>query len=266
MARPGLMRHRKFARLARLIGSDVLARGHLELLWEVAYENGDDQVGDAGDLEHLARWTGPAGALASALVESGFFDLEGDMYRVHDLWDHAPDYVRKRRHREVERQTKGATLKSVTGQCPPSGAEQPEPAPNGRTRARAPAPSQEDSRPPPAIAARPAEAPFGKDQVLSTRYPLTAVLLDLCSKLGTHGAWPKDHETRTAVESAIGDQSLDAVAGRVSAAIADTGKPWLGHHLTAIRSVRRKPTDARTAIAAPAPHEAFGQGGERVID
>lgn len=110
MARPGLMRHKKFARLARLIGNEVLARGHLELLWEVAYENGDDLVGDAGDLEHLTKWGGAPGALAAALLEAGFVDQEGDQYRVHDLWDHAPDYVRKRRQRENERQEKGFSL------------------------------------------------------------------------------------------------------------------------------------------------------------
>ncbi len=36
--------------------------------------------------------------------------------------------------------------------------------------------------------------------------------------------------------------------------------------LTAIRGVQRRPAATHTAIAAPAPHEAFGQGGERVID
>jgi hypothetical protein len=143
------MRHKKFARLARLIGNEVLARGHLELLWEVAYENGDDLVGDAGDLEHLAKWAGAPGALAAAMTEAGFVDLEGAQYRVHDLWDHAPDYVRKRRQRENERQEKGATLRrsastdrTVTGQSPPDGGQRP---PNGRPRAPAPAPSQEEA-------------------------------------------------------------------------------------------------------------------------
>jgi hypothetical protein len=163
------MRHRKFARLARLVGSEVLARGHLELLWEVAYENGDDLVGDEGDLEHLARWSGPAGALAAALVESGFFDLADGQYRVHDLWDHAPDYVRKRRSREAERKTKGAVLESVTGQRPPPGAEGSRPAPNGRTRAPAPshiktaaaerASAREAAAPPAAVEPLPVAAP-----------------------------------------------------------------------------------------------------------
>lgn len=146
MARPGLMRHKKFARLARLIGNEVLARGHLELLWEVAYENGDDLVGDAGDLEHLTKWDGEPGALAAAMTQAGFVDQEeGGQYRVHDLWDHAPDYVRRRRQRENERQEKGAGLRrsvvsdqAVTGQSPTDAGQRP---PNGRPRAPAPAPA-----------------------------------------------------------------------------------------------------------------------------
>jgi len=151
MARPGLTRHRKFARLARLIGSEVAARGHLELLWDVAYESGDELLGDAGDVEFLAKWTGEAGALASALAESRFLDVVDGEYHVHDLWDHAPDYVRKRRSRESQRREKGARLagaavsdRSVTGQRPDG--DQPESGqrpPNGRTRTPTPAPTQE---------------------------------------------------------------------------------------------------------------------------
>jgi hypothetical protein len=113
MGRPGLTRHRKFARLTRLLGSAALARGHLELIWEVAYENGDDLLGDAGDVELLAQWQGEAGALAAALVESGFVDLEANEYRVHDLYDHAPEYVRKRADREAARQAKGITIREI---------------------------------------------------------------------------------------------------------------------------------------------------------
>ena len=50
MGRPGLSRHRKFARLARLVGGEAVARGSLELLWDVAYENGDEVLGDVGDV------------------------------------------------------------------------------------------------------------------------------------------------------------------------------------------------------------------------
>jgi hypothetical protein len=231
------MRHRKFARLARLIGNEVMARGHLELLWEVAYENGDDLMGDAGDLEHLARWAGEPGGLAGALVESGFFELADGQYRVHDLWDHAPDYVRKRRQRESERQTKGAGLKAVTGQCPPGGAEGGEPAPNGRTRAPAPAPSPTETTPPPA----PASVLLGREQVLSSKYPKTAALIAACEAAGCIAGWPKEPATRAAVEAAAGSRPVASVVPGLTAAIAETGKPWLGHHLAVILGAAPKP-------------------------
>lgn len=118
MARPTLTRHRKFKQLSRLLGSKALALGSLELLWEVAYENGDDLLGRAEDVEYQAGWQGAAGALVSAMTESGFLDLDGESYRVHDLWDHAPDYVRKRLKREQQRRETGAKLRSLSGQRP----------------------------------------------------------------------------------------------------------------------------------------------------
>lgn len=119
MARPGLTGHRKFRRLARLLGSVLLARGALELLWESCYESGDDYVGTSEDIETLVGWTGEHGMLTRALVEAGAPEGQGFIepasepgdggsisYRVHDLWHHAPDYVAKRRQRELARQQK----------------------------------------------------------------------------------------------------------------------------------------------------------------
>lgn len=123
MARPGLLQHRKFARLARLLGSDALALGHLEILWLVAYEAGDALLGDGGDVEHLARWRGEPGVLAAALLESGFLDQVEDGLAVHDLWDHAPDYVRARARREAERRDRGQTLSQVRAEAGKRGAD-----------------------------------------------------------------------------------------------------------------------------------------------
>ena len=114
MARPGLTKHRKFARLTRLLGSVAVARGSLELLWDVAYENGDELLGTAEDLEFQAGWTGEKGQLAAALVGAEFIDKDGDLYRVHDLWDHAPDYVRRRLNRERQRRETGAKFRSLS--------------------------------------------------------------------------------------------------------------------------------------------------------
>lgn len=119
MARPGLGTHRKFRRLERALGSRITARGVLELLWDSCYEAGDDYVGTAEDIEHAIGWTGDAGVLTRALAEAGlpagvgFIErvegVGGDpVYRVHDLWHHAPEYVAKRRQRELQRQGKSA--------------------------------------------------------------------------------------------------------------------------------------------------------------
>ena len=115
MGRPGLTQHRKFRRLERSLGSAMLARGALELLWETSYENGDEYLGDSADVEAAAQWTGEAGKLTTALLEAGGGDGKGFIeevhdrpgrYLVHDLWHHAPEYVRKRRKREAERRAK----------------------------------------------------------------------------------------------------------------------------------------------------------------
>lgn len=126
MARPGLTGHRKFRRLERALGSSIVARGVLELLWDSCYEAGDDYVGTAEDIEHAVGWTGEPGMLTRALAEAGmplgvgFIErvpnVEDVAYRVHDLWHHAPDYVSKRRKREIERQGKSDPS------CPPNGA------------------------------------------------------------------------------------------------------------------------------------------------
>jgi 5-methylcytosine-specific restriction endonuclease McrA len=102
VARPGLTNHRKFRRLQRTLGSALIARGALELLWESCYESGDDYVGTAEDIEHLVGWTGTPGQLTTALLEAGQPDGVGFLetvepgddgirrYRVHELWANAP--------------------------------------------------------------------------------------------------------------------------------------------------------------------------------
>src|SRR3990167_817103 len=139
MARPGLMRHRKFTKLARLLmpharhfHSEISGRGVLEVIWEACYEAGDAKLGSAEDVEHMAKWKGAKGHLATILYDAGFLDISDDgTYSVHDLLDHAPDYVRRRCEREEERKLKGKTLselrskagrkgrrKQLTGKCP----------------------------------------------------------------------------------------------------------------------------------------------------
>jgi len=95
--------NKKFRRLALEVGGNAIARGHLELLWDSAYESGDEIVGDVVDVELAADWKGSSGSLAKAMTNAGFLDESGGIYTVHDFWHHAPDYVASRRSREVLR-------------------------------------------------------------------------------------------------------------------------------------------------------------------
>ena len=122
MARPGLTKHRKFLRLARAVGNVPLALGCLEMIWSQCYENGEDYLGDAVDVESAAQWLGTPGALCSSLLaaggdgNSGFIEEIEDRpghFRCHDLYDHAPEYVRKRMDRENARRAAGVTLREV---------------------------------------------------------------------------------------------------------------------------------------------------------
>lgn len=87
------------------------ARGYLESIWESAYESGEPIIGDTATVEAVAEYPGEPGSLVKALVgcggdRPGFLETvpgrEG-VWRVHDLFDHAPDYVRKRWSRERTR-------------------------------------------------------------------------------------------------------------------------------------------------------------------
>ena len=119
MARPGFQKHPKFRRLVHLLKEPVPhVLGYVECMWEVAYENGNPFLGEALDVELAAQWPGEPGKLARALAACGLIDplekgddhlalipsaVERVTYSVHDLFDHAPDYVFDRSKRELER-------------------------------------------------------------------------------------------------------------------------------------------------------------------
>jgi hypothetical protein len=119
MARPGLMDHRKFRRLVALLGvGPAQTRGHLEMLWDSAYQNGEAYIGDQTDVELAAGWLGEPGALCKVLVECGgvgpgFIDRrpDGATFEVHDLFDHAPEYVKSRWRMERKRREAGARVR-----------------------------------------------------------------------------------------------------------------------------------------------------------
>lgn len=189
MARPGLTNHRKFRRLAKQLGSAVIARGVLELIWESCYESGDEYVGTAEDIDHLIGWAGEPGTVALALVSAGLPEGHGFLepvaaeegggpirYRVHDLWHHAPDYVTKRRKREMERWERSKPeLSAERRRTAPTSDSQDE---DGRTPSPAPAPSPAPSTPPSVESAKP----------LHGSAPSAAVLL----RFPTVGKGPED--------------------------------------------------------------------------
>jgi hypothetical protein len=113
MARPGLDKNVKFRALCRLLGEPrPHVRGYLEYLWETVYETGNAVVGDSAMVEAAAEFPGKPGTLCRALLScggdgrSGFIEpapgIQGQ-YQVHDLRDHAPDYVQLRAAKEAER-------------------------------------------------------------------------------------------------------------------------------------------------------------------
>ncbi len=119
MARPTLFSHPKFAKLTARLNSRALALGSLELIWETAYAAGDPVIGDADVIESIADWRGPQGELAYQLVDCGFLEVMqtdangGRLLKVHDLEDHAPEYVIKRWKREEARRQQGKTIRQV---------------------------------------------------------------------------------------------------------------------------------------------------------
>jgi hypothetical protein len=116
MARPGLTQHIKFKRLSRDLRSRIVARGVLELMWEPCYEAGNDYLGTPDDVELSVQWDGESGVLFAALLSSGFIEEipeQQGRFRVHDLYDHAPNYVQKRMKREAERVARGKTISDL---------------------------------------------------------------------------------------------------------------------------------------------------------
>jgi hypothetical protein len=120
VARFGLDTHPKFLRLSRRLNAiatgmgEQLAWGLLETMWSAAYDRLDDMIGDAEDVEATCRWRGQPGELAMWLADCGFIEeREPGIYYVHDLWDHAPEAVKKRLKGELQRRASGKTISDL---------------------------------------------------------------------------------------------------------------------------------------------------------
>ena len=93
-----LLDHRKFLRLARLLAEPKAhVVGYLMLMWRRGYQTGNPLLGDELDVEAAAEFTGEPGKFATAALSAGFIDRDTDgRFKIHDLWDHAPEWARKR--------------------------------------------------------------------------------------------------------------------------------------------------------------------------
>jgi hypothetical protein len=143
VARPSLDQNPKFKLLVRRLGVPrPYVLGLLETMWRVAWENGEPIIGTPDEIEASAEWPGEPGKFHAALVSGRLLDDVGDgRWSVHDFWDHAPEYVKKRRVRELERQQRGRVMADNGRKRRPKSAKRRTTAKNGHTPAPAPAPA-----------------------------------------------------------------------------------------------------------------------------
>ena len=116
MAKPSLVRNRKFRRALNALGVPrPHLLGHLEMMWHSAYEAGHDELGDSLDVELAAEWEGERGAFAEALVDAGFLIENDGKYRVHELLENAPGYVKERWRKREWRAEKKKKVEDPSG-------------------------------------------------------------------------------------------------------------------------------------------------------
>jgi hypothetical protein len=66
-------------------------------MWMTAWNSGVVSFESREDVELAAEWSGEPGGFVSALLEERWLDETELGLEIHDWWDHAPDYVRKRK-------------------------------------------------------------------------------------------------------------------------------------------------------------------------
>jgi hypothetical protein len=144
MARTEVKSHRKFLKLTRALDlPEPYTLGLLEWMWQTAYESGTDFIGDADDVEMSAKWPGEKGKFFQAVLDIGWVDQNEDRYFVHDLWDHAPEYVKKRYERKMEKL--GEQTASIRRRTALNGDERRRNPPNGSYTTQ-PNPQQPNTR------------------------------------------------------------------------------------------------------------------------
>jgi len=107
MARPEIRTHPKFRRLQRILKlPPPYVLGLLEMMWHVGYDSANDELGESEDVECAAEWPGKSGEFTEAALVCGFLDKTGSeppIYLIHNLKKHAPEYVKKRLARRIDK-------------------------------------------------------------------------------------------------------------------------------------------------------------------
>src|SRR5580698_3994101 len=105
MAKPGFRHHPKFLRVVDALKEPAPhVYGYIEFIWDAAYQRGNAIIGDATDVEIVAQYAPKDGRLCAALLEARLLDqLDDGQFAVHDLWDHAPNFVKSRMHKDEEK-------------------------------------------------------------------------------------------------------------------------------------------------------------------
>ena len=152
MAKPELRDHRKFLKLKRLLGAPTPhVMGYLECLWLRGYQTGSPIIGDSLDVESAAEYPGEIGTFTKAALDAGFIDLgEDGRYSIHDLFEHAPSYAKKRMSRRGTA-PKSSRADTKTPETLPRGSENAEkpPARHTKTRTKNQEPRTKNSPPTP---------------------------------------------------------------------------------------------------------------------
>ena len=118
----------KFKLLCRLLGLPrPYVRGLLEVTWDVAHTSGNPVLGSADAVEAAAEWPGERGKFFEAMRDCRLIDLREDgAWEIHDYWHHAPEYVKGRLRKELQRRRETDAAVTVTGQSRDSHGNGPE--------------------------------------------------------------------------------------------------------------------------------------------
>ena len=257
MARPTLFTSVKFRRLVYILKVPTPhAVGYLECLWAIAYECGQPIIGDTVDVELAAQWPGEPGQLCEALAAVGLLDaVDGGKWQIHDFWDHAPEYVKKRHERELGRKDRfrGRSNQTETpsnnvGKCPPFGGQRQttaadvcRTAENGNTPAPAPTPTPTPLIPPyPPEGEQGGEEPGG--EVLTTPEAKTA--LEGWERLNAERGKPLTPTRRRALMTKLAgmghDRAVAALIHSTAAGYAGIVEPNYGREIATGPPVRTR--------------------------